>query len=712
MARRTLNEVVRYLQHLTDLQNGSGLSDAELLERYVRQRDEAAFELLLWRHGVLVLNVCRRILHREADAEDAFQATFLAFVRKAPSIERRGSVASWLYKVAYRVALEARARARKTAARERAGGESLAIEMEANPLWDELRPILDEELNRLPERLRRPFVLCYLEGKTNDEAARELGCPAGTIYSRLARGRELLRRRLLRRGVTLSAVALTAALAENTIQALPTAPLVTMTRRAATLFAAGHAAAGRVPPQVTALAEGVLRTMFLSKVRMTALLLLVAGLLTAGGVWTQHALKAAAEPEARKVEEAKKPVRVVRPSPGGLERIAQLPGHVRAAAQQQVSAAVSGYLKRLLVDTGDLVKKGQLLAEIDAPLLVKDAEQAAASYELAKGQLQEAKAHVATAEAESRFAASRIKAGEAKLRSDRAYLAHREKQTERYKQLLAERSIDARLVNEQEDRREAALEAVNASQEALTTARASVLVSQSKIESAKAAVASAEASLRIAQAVMDKARVQVDFTQLRANFDGVVTRRNFDVGDYIAANDRTERRPLLIVQRTDTVRVVTAVAANDVSLTRPGVPALVSTAALPEEHLPACKVSRIGFALDENSNSMPIEIDMPNPRDLLRPGMTVAVVLQLYKPAANAFTVPGSCIVGDDRKGNRPAWVYIVRDGKAHRTRVQLGRVEGPKFEILQGVRSRDEIVEDPQGLEGDVVPVEIKKAP
>src|SRR5215472_6998984 len=116
MSRRSLNAVVRYLQQLAQTQSGSGASDAELLERYVRHRDEAAFELLVWRHGALVFNVCRRILPCEQDAEDAFQATFLAFIRKAGSIRRCGSVASWLYKVAFRVALEAKERARKTAA--------------------------------------------------------------------------------------------------------------------------------------------------------------------------------------------------------------------------------------------------------------------------------------------------------------------------------------------------------------------------------------------------------------------------------------------------------------------------------------------------------------------------------------------------------------------------------------------------------------------
>src|SRR5690348_13444237 len=119
MSRHNLRAVVHYLRQLIHAQGGSSAGDAELLERYVRCRDEAAFELLLWRHGAMVLHVCRRILPREQDAEDAFQATFLTFVRKARSISRRGSVAAWLYKVAYRITLAAKARTRKIATHEK-----------------------------------------------------------------------------------------------------------------------------------------------------------------------------------------------------------------------------------------------------------------------------------------------------------------------------------------------------------------------------------------------------------------------------------------------------------------------------------------------------------------------------------------------------------------------------------------------------------------
>src|SRR5262249_12575449 len=153
------------------------------------------------------LGVCRRLLGHAQDAEDAFQATFLALVRKASSIHKQAAVGSWLYKVAYRVALRARLRsARRPAGRSEFHG--LTGPPAREPCWDDLWPVLDEEVGRLPRCYRDTFILCYLQGKTNEEAARELGCPLGTVVSRLARARQRLRVSLTRRGLAVSAGAL------------------------------------------------------------------------------------------------------------------------------------------------------------------------------------------------------------------------------------------------------------------------------------------------------------------------------------------------------------------------------------------------------------------------------------------------------------------------------------------------------------------------
>lgn len=176
------------------------MTERELLERFVTGNDEAAFRRLIDRHGPMVLGVCRSVLGARHDAEDAFQCTFLALVQNAGKIRNRDSLGPWLHRVALRIARRARARAGKRRDRERRGSRS-----ETEPARDlsdlVSRPLIHEELNRLPERYRLPLVLCYLEGKTNEEAAAQLRCPVGTVKGRLWRARNRLRDRLCRRGL-------------------------------------------------------------------------------------------------------------------------------------------------------------------------------------------------------------------------------------------------------------------------------------------------------------------------------------------------------------------------------------------------------------------------------------------------------------------------------------------------------------------------------
>jgi RNA polymerase sigma factor (sigma-70 family) len=238
------------LQHLCQAvrpSSKSSVPDAVLLDRFLTLRDEAAFELLVWRHGPLVLGVCSRLLDQAADIEDAFQATFLTLLRKSGQIGKRPSVGSWLYKVAYRISLRVRSRAERRAAHERSL-VALSVEPQASDqdqaMWRDLRPLLDAEIVRLPERFRMPFILCCLEGKTNSEAARQLGCPRGTIDSRLARARERLRDRLARHGVVVGSFALTALLAEQSTRLAEVSPVLVHGTVQAALLWSLHGLAG------------------------------------------------------------------------------------------------------------------------------------------------------------------------------------------------------------------------------------------------------------------------------------------------------------------------------------------------------------------------------------------------------------------------------------------------------------------------------------
>jgi RNA polymerase sigma factor (sigma-70 family) len=265
-----LHRLFRRIRRMTALQADILVADAELLDRFVKRRDEAAFELLVWRHEKMVLGVCQRVLQHAQDAQDAFQVTFLAFARKAASVAKRESIASWLYKVAYRAALAAKACRGRRAARERETQdlpELAAPEVEGSlSAWNEVRAILDEEVMCLPEKYRTLVVLFYLEGKAYEEVARQLSCPAGTVSSRLARARDLLRKRLVRRGVHLSAGLFSAVLAQHAAEAAVPVALVNTTIHAALMTASGIGN-GAISARVAVLTEGVLKSMFATKVK-------------------------------------------------------------------------------------------------------------------------------------------------------------------------------------------------------------------------------------------------------------------------------------------------------------------------------------------------------------------------------------------------------------------------------------------------------------
>jgi RNA polymerase sigma factor (sigma-70 family) len=278
-----------FLKHLHRIigQQSSGISDAQLLERFVGQRDEAAFELLLWRHERLVLSVCRWVLGHEQDAEDAFQATFLTLACKAGSIGKGQALASWLYKVAFRISLRARSRVVKKDRLEQRAEDWLLERAGSEPYADvavhDLQRVICEEVHRLPEKYQAPVVLCYLEGKTNEEAARQLCCPTGTVVTRLARARKRLRDRLCRRGVEVSSGGLAVSWFHVVTPSSARAALLDKTLKAALHFAIHKGAApGLVSAKVAALTKGALKAMLMTKLKLLTATLLALTLLGTG----------------------------------------------------------------------------------------------------------------------------------------------------------------------------------------------------------------------------------------------------------------------------------------------------------------------------------------------------------------------------------------------------------------------------------------------
>ncbi len=288
MADGHAHPALRFLRRITAAGRGGGTPDGELLARFAARNDEAAFAALVRRHGPMVFGVCRRVLHDPHDAEDAFQATFLVLVSRAGALGRPELLGNWLYGVANRTALKARADAARRRERERQARAAAGADPADEAAGRDLRRVLDEELNRLPPKYRTPVVLCYLEGQTQEEAARRLGCPRKTVTTRLARACERLRARLTRRGVALPAGAVAATLSEQVFASAVPPALAGATLKAAALFAAGQAAAaGLDSPRVAALTNEVLRTMSMARLKTAGVMLLAACVLgTAVGVYS------------------------------------------------------------------------------------------------------------------------------------------------------------------------------------------------------------------------------------------------------------------------------------------------------------------------------------------------------------------------------------------------------------------------------------------
>jgi RNA polymerase sigma factor (sigma-70 family) len=282
MATSQVSAFIQYLRKTALRADGAALTDGQLLSRFIELRDEDAFVALLKRHGPMVWGVCCRLLANH-DAEDAFQATFLVLVRKAATVLPRERVANWLYGVAYMTAHRGRVAAAKARRRERQGAKMPEPAVQEENLWRDLQPLLDQEMSLLPDTYREVIVLSYLEGKTRKEVARQLSLPEGTVASRLARARAMLAKRLARHGPAVSAAALAAVLAENGASAGVPSSVVSSTMKAVTLVTAGQAAAtGAISVKIATLTEGVLRAMFLAKLKIAATIVLVFVALTGG----------------------------------------------------------------------------------------------------------------------------------------------------------------------------------------------------------------------------------------------------------------------------------------------------------------------------------------------------------------------------------------------------------------------------------------------
>jgi RND family efflux transporter MFP subunit len=383
-------------------------------------------------------------------------------------------------------------------------------------------------------------------------------------------------------------------------------------------------------------------------------------------------------------------VEVVKPARGVLERKTSQAGTVMAFDWVDIYAEVSGYLQTQTVDIGARVKKDDVLATVAVPERVAELEKKKAAVDLALAQVEQMKAAVVSARADVKACEARVRADDARIATDKSFLRFRNKQANRLQALLAERAIEARVVDEQMDRREAAEEAVRASEEKKAADEAQKEASAAKITQAEANLDEARQKVKVARAERDNAQVMVNFATIRAPIDGVITRRTFHAGNFIeSAYSSSSARPLFTLQYTKKMRMVVPIPDRDVPYCNAGDPAEVEFDAIPGEKY-SYPVARVAESEDLQTKSMRCEIDIPNPDGRIRQGMYGNVTITLAK-IKNALTIPTSCLVG--RSGGGKADVFVVRDGKAHLVHIKTGLDTGIDVEVVQGLGPEDEVI-------------------
>jgi HlyD family secretion protein len=426
----------------------------------------------------------------------------------------------------------------------------------------------------------------------------------------------------------------------------------------------------------------------------------------AGAAGCKNRAAEAAEPhEASDREDTPKAVfvRVITPLPG-QERTTTQPASVQSFDIVELHAFVTGILEKQEVDIGSRVKKGDLLAEIVAPELIKERAHAKAAWEQAKAQkVQAEKQREATAadlEATKKLVVQRV----AQRKAAEAYLKFRKEKLKRYTALAKDDAIDLLVVDEETDQYESALSRRDAAEAGVDTAKFDVLAKKAKLDKGEADIQAAEANVGVARALLEKADVYVGFTKVVAEFDGVITARNYNNGAFIRSTDRGGQIPLLVLKREDRMRVIVQLPDSDVPFCLQGDPAeLVIATVRPEPFVG--KVARTAKSEDENSRTMRVEIDLPNKDALLRDGMYGEVTIHLRKAPKPAFMLPSRVIRTDLITKKR--FVYTLQNKKVHKKEVAVGIDDGKYAGILSGLDAADLVVVQRAALFADDVVVE-----
>lgn len=390
-------------------------------------------------------------------------------------------------------------------------------------------------------------------------------------------------------------------------------------------------------------------------------------------------------------------VEVVHPSSGGVKRTCTQPGTVEPFQWADIFAKASGFLAEQNVDIGSRVKEGELIARIYVPEYEKHVQRDTARLKDAQAKVKQMNAHLKAAEADAMAADASVKFAEVLVKTKTSFRKYREKQLKRIRELVRGQALDERTADEQEDYYQSAFEAENAALEAVNTAKQKATSAHAMIIKAQADVEEAQAAVGIAEAELANSKVLLDYTYIRSPYSGVVTRRTFNLGDFIKSADQGGNTPLLTVERTDLMRVVVQVPDADVPYVSLGDPAVITIDALPDTVIQTgaktkIAVSRWAKAEDPATRTMRTEIDVPNPDTRLRHGMYGHVTIILDDGGSSkGLRVPSAALVGkaDGGRGS----VRVVRDGKVRIIPVQYTSDNGVVAEIVSGLAPSDDVI-------------------
>jgi HlyD family secretion protein len=384
-------------------------------------------------------------------------------------------------------------------------------------------------------------------------------------------------------------------------------------------------------------------------------------------------------------------VQTVHPQLGGIDRISIQPGTVEPFESADLYAKVSGFLVET-VDIGKRVKKGDVLARISVPEYEKQVKKDEASVDHANAKVKQMEAHLRAAKAEAKAAEQFIVQAKITMRSKEKYKDFRLKALERIKALVKDDAESERTLEEFRDNYEAAFEAENAAREGVTTAQLKSDAAAARVDQAEADIDDAKAEVKVAEAELGKSKVELDYTIILSPYDGVVTKRNFNTGDFIRSADAGggDRKPVVAVDRTDLMRVVVQVPDRDVPYVDVGDTATIEIDALDGRVLKGV-IARSAEAEDSQTRTMRVEIDILNTDGKLRRNMYGRVKLNLQVGSPTALRIPSVALV-HKAEGER-AMVRVLRDHRVHLVPVGIGIDTGVEVEVLRGLKQTDLVI-------------------